>query len=176
MALSKITTESLLDGEITAAKFASGVGGKVVQVVNVTDLTKVAGTTTIPQDDTIPTSSEGFALFELAVTPTHASNKLHIHCTLNLNHTNSTLSNMACLFQDSGSAAIATTAHHQNQANAPCNLTLYHVMAAGTTSATTFKIRIGANSTGTVSTNASGTTRIHGGMMVCQMTITEIAV
>lgn len=37
MALSKITTESLLDGEITAAKFATGVGGKVLQVISVHD-------------------------------------------------------------------------------------------------------------------------------------------
>ena len=38
MALSKITTESLLDGEITAEKFATGVGGKVLQVVSVHDV------------------------------------------------------------------------------------------------------------------------------------------
>ena len=33
MALSKITTGSILDGEITTAKLASGTGGKVLQVV-----------------------------------------------------------------------------------------------------------------------------------------------
>ena len=54
MALSKITTESLLDGEITAAKFATGIGGKVVQVVRTQSGAVATGTTTSPGDDTIP--------------------------------------------------------------------------------------------------------------------------
>ena len=54
MALSKITTESLLDGEITTAKIANsqitsgklaaGVGGKVLQVVTYTDNTARSST------------------------------------------------------------------------------------------------------------------------------------
>ena len=83
MALSKITTESLLDGEITAAKFATGVGeSKVVQVVNVQSASYATGTTALPMDGSIPQISEGNEFMTLAVTPTSASNKLIIHVIL----------------------------------------------------------------------------------------------
>ena len=76
MALSKITTESLLDGEITAAKFATGVGGKVLQVITATDSTArtttsssyVTASNTVSADITLATtSSKVLVIASLAV-------------------------------------------------------------------------------------------------------------
>jgi hypothetical protein len=49
-----------------------------------------------------------------------------------------------------------------------------HYMAAGTTSATTFKVRIGAVTSGTITFNGIGSARKLGGVLASSITITEI--
>ena len=175
MALSKITTESLLDGEITAAKFATNVGGRVVQVVNVQTGAVVSGTTVMPVDNTIPQNNEGVEMLTLAITPTHASNKLLIQFFGVVSPGDGVLG--AALFQDSTAGALAaiwnaTTTDGET-------ITLSHYMAAGTTSATTFKIRIGGTGAGTHTLNGGPNgagNRSLGGVSASSITITEILV
>ena len=52
--------------------------GGVVQVVNTTTGAVATGTTTMPQDDTIPQNTEGDEYMTLAITPKDATNKLKI--------------------------------------------------------------------------------------------------
>ena len=187
MALSKITTESLLDGEITtakiadsqitAAKFASGVGGKVVQVVNTTTSAMATGTATIPVDDTIPQNTEGTEFMTLAITPTSASNKLIVSVEAELAYSASGTLVSIVLFQDSTASAIAiTTETLGGGANWFLTHSLAHYMTAGTTSATTFKVRSGGHQAGTVTFNGSAGARKYGGIANSSITIMEIAV
>lgn len=174
MALSKITTESLLDGEITAAKFATGVGGKVVQVVNVMDGAVGTGTTIMPADDTIPQNSEGDELFTLAITPTNSSNKLIIQAVVSMGASLATHCTIA-LFQDSTAGAIAVVSDYHTAGNSHCEHSLTHYMTAGTTSSTTFKIRGGGSNAGTYTFNGASASRHFGGVIASSITITEIS-
>jgi hypothetical protein len=174
MALSKITTESLLDGEITAAKFATGVGGKVVQVVNVQTGAAANGTTVLPDDDTIPQKTEGVEFMTLAITPTHASNKLLIQVILNVTSGVAVQTIGVALFQDTTAGALASQQIRTADALRGFQ-TFNHYMAAGTTSETTFKVRAGGSAAGTTYINGYSSGRVHGGTIASSITITEIS-
>ena len=155
MALSKITTESLLDGEITtakiadsqitAAKFASGAGGKVLQVVS--SLINTVSTTTVvfPADTSIPQNGEGVELTTLAITPTAADSTLHIYMQISGTKSNGAGVYM-CLFVDS--TADAVTGTHANNYGLPTCSTSLHILSAASTSARTYKMRVGPDSAG----------------------------
>ena len=70
MSLTQLRSRGILDGTITAGDFASGVGGKVLQVVSTTKTDKfsISGTLTF-------TDITGFSV---AITPASASNKILI--------------------------------------------------------------------------------------------------
>ena len=176
MALSKITTESILAGEITSSLLATGVGGKVVQVVNVLSGTVATGTTTMPYDDTIPQNSEGTEFLTLAITPTSSSNKLLIEGDAMFGCSAGSVNVSAGLFQDTTASALAAKGEGSLEANAPAELSMKHYMVAGTTSATTFKLRIGGASSSTITFNGTGGVRRLGACTLSSITITEISV
>jgi hypothetical protein len=120
----------------------ANVTGKVIQISTNQTAAHATSTSATPHDNTIPQSNEGLEVLTLAFTPTSSSNKLII--TANIMHGDPTGANMAlALFQDSGTDAIAATS--QNNPNMATG-SLIHVMTAGTTSETTFKLRIGPSS------------------------------
>ena len=150
--------------------------GKIVQVVNVTDGTTATGTTLVPPDNTIPQNTEGTEFMTLAITPTNASNKLLIQVVIigSLNITNN--ATMTALFQDSTANALAATMQAARQADVANTTAFNHYMTAGTTSATTFKVRAGPYFAGTYRFNgmASSAAQLFGGVSSSSITITEI--
>ncbi len=149
--------------------------GGVVQVVNTQTGALLTGSTTIPNDDTIPQNTEGNEFMTLAITPKAATNKLKIEVVVNL--AVATTGNLiAALFQDSTANALAAVATYTATSNGNFQLTFTHYMTAGTTSATTFKVRAGCNNAGTVTFNGAIGARLYGGVMASSITITEIAV
>lgn len=176
-------------GAITAAMLASSLdlsaktltlpangsrAGEVVQVVNTQTGAYAAFTTAIPHDDSIPQNNEGGECMTLAITPTNASNKLKIEVVVNAAHSAINQWIMA-LFQDSGADALAACGVNTVSAG-PSQGTLIHYMTAGSTSAITFKVRIGGNTGSTLYFNGSGAARKYGGVMASSITITEIKV
>ena len=146
-------------------------GGKVVQIVNVTDGAVATGTTTIPDDDTIPQSTEGDEYMTLAVTPTNASNNLKIDVVVT--HSSSTGARIvSSLFQDTTANALAASLILSGT-NFPTNVKYTYTMAAGTTSATTFKVRIGGLAAGTITFNGISSVPKLGGVIASSITITE---
>jgi len=129
----------------------------------------------IPLDDTIPQNSEGTELTAIAttITPKSATNVLEFECLVPYN-LGSAATVIAALFQDSTANAIA--AGWSGTAAAADNgfIILRHRMVAGTTSATTFKIRLGAAVAFTV--NGSSGNRFLGGVMAARLTVKEIQV
>jgi len=156
--------------------FAAAGGGKIVQIVNVTDSTTATGTTLVPPDNTIPQNTEGTEFMTLAITPTNASNKLLIQVVIvgSLNITNN--ATMTALFQDSTANALAATMQAARQADVANTTAFNHYMTAGTTNATTFKVRAGPYFSGTYRFNgmASSAAQLFGGVSSSSITITEI--
>ena len=144
----------------------------VVQVVNFTTGALQSGTTVLPADDTIPQITEGDEWFTLAITPKHADNKLLIQVVCNMGG-DSALDAALALFQDTTANALAVsfwTSYTNNRI-----FTINHFMTAGTTSATTFKVRGGSNA-GTTRLNGRGAARQYGGVASSGITITEYSV
>lgn len=155
---------------------ANALAGSIVQTKNVLYSTMSTGTTAIPNDDTIPQNTEGDEYFTLAITPNSATNKLLIRAWAHVSNDSGSISEAIALFQDStanalNSGFIVYTATTQY----PCLLYLEHYMDAGTTSETTFKIRIGGGS-GTTTINGINGARRLGGILISGMTIMEVKV
>ena len=151
------------------------VGGKVGQVVNTETGAASTGTTVIPADDTIPQNTEGDQYMSLSITPLNASSTLVIEAVVNASNSNAGTNLItAALFQDATAGALAVAAARApSGANLAC-VTLRHKMTAGTTSATTFKIRAGGDKAGTTTFNGELGNRLFGGTIASSITITEI--
>ena len=151
-------------------------GGKLLQVVNSTTSAVATGTTTSPEDDTIPQNTEGNEFLTLAITPASSSNKLFIEISCCFSHSDTSSSDMVmALFQDSTANALASAScGRQHTTNIAQTHSFNHYMAAGTTSSTTFKVRIGADASGTTTLNGVSGSRKHGGVMSSSITISEI--
>ena len=143
-----------------------------IQIVNTPNGSVATGTTTIPFDDTIPQNTEGNEYMTCAITPTNASSTLEIDV---LWCGGSSVANYmaVCLFQDSTANALAASWNAIYQANAPTSITIKYLMTAGTTSATTFKVRAGGITAGTTTFNGFGGNRHFGGVMASRITIKE---
>lgn len=150
----------------------AGGSGTVVQIVNTQTGALATGTTVLPLDDTIPQNNEGNEYMTLAITPTDVANNLRIDVTMFL-AANGGQWVSAALFQDTTANALAAFAGFSATANAERTIHFTHVMAAGTTSATTFKVRAGPNTAGTVTFNGTAGGRQFGGVMASSITITE---
>lgn len=143
-----------------------------VQFVSSASTAVATGTTVLPYDDTIPQSSEGVEVLTRAITPLATTDILRIQSTIHMSH--SAISQlMIALFQDSTADALAATASYQPTATGPVTVNLDYSMAAGTTSSTTFKIRIGGDATGTVTLNGQSAARRFGGVSASTLKITE---
>lgn len=163
-------TGATVSGAYTATA-ANALAGSVVQVVNYQTGALASGSTTIPDDDTIPQNTEGNEYMTLAITPKSATNKLRIDVVGNFSGLTEVLA--VALFQDSTANALASTRNLIDSGNS-ITVSFIHYMTAGTTSETTFKVRAGVR-TGTTYLNGSST-RKHGGVMASSITITEIKV
>ena len=156
----------------TATNFG---GGKVLQVVHVESGAVLTHTTVMPSDDTINTNSEGGELYTLAITPANASNKLIIQSIIHYSHSASNTFCTANLYQDSTAASLSTIGTNMERTGTDMtSMVGWHYMTAGTTSATTFKVRAGGNNSGTFTMNGMSGSRYGGGTHLSGMTIWEI--
>ena len=168
-----VDSGTIATGTILPADMANG-GNKVLQVVNVQDGAVATSTTVMGAvDDTIPQNTEGSEIMTLAITPTSATSKLKIEVVVNSSHSVDSWGVMA-LFQDTTANALASSFIYQDVATGSSIFTFNHYMTAGTTSATTFKVRAGSPSAGTFTFNGTGVGGRFGGTIASSITITEI--
>jgi len=128
----------------------------------------------IPLDDTIPQNTEGLEAITLAITPTSATNRLRIRAIVNGASSGSNQTHIAALFQGSTANALQVAAGFEAIGNNVISIPLQYEMVAGTTSATTFKIRMGSDSSTTYTLNGASAARLFGGVMAHTMVIEEI--
>lgn len=150
-------------------------GGSSVLVQRVISevATSATGTTLIPLDDTIPQKTEGDEYMTVSITPTNASNILYIEAVFFAVHSVPAWIS-AALFQDTTTNALAAITGFSPQAGGGAPLVFRHKMVAGTTSATTFKIRAGGHTAGTTTFNGNAGTRIFGGVIASSVTVSEL--
>lgn len=147
----------------------------IVQRVNTQTGAVATGATVLPTDNSIPQNIEGDEYMTLAVTPKDENNILYIDVVITLSSSQAGGAVSAALFQDSTAGALAATTHGYDIAGRLVTLNLTHKMTAGTASETTFKVRAGANGSGTTTFNGTAGGRIFGGVMASSVTITEVA-
>lgn len=147
--------------------------GVVVQYVSTNFSAVATGTTILPFDDTIPQNTEGDQYMTQAITPKSLTNRLSIEVTAMASPSIAEHIS-AALFQDATAGALAAIAHYQTTGAGAVILRIVYDMAAGTTSSTTFKVRIGPEGASTVTFNGSATARRFGGLGgVSNITIRE---
>lgn len=146
--------------------------GKVVQLVNTTDHAVNSGSTVLPWDDSIPQNTEGDEYMTLAITPNNTSNILKIDVIWN-GTSSSGIQLSAALFQDVTAGALSAGTTNINPGANEVQIVISHYMTAGTTSATTFKVRVGGASAATTTFNGTAAARTFGGVHGSSITITE---
>jgi len=150
--------------------------GDTVQMVSTSISSVVSCTTVMPYDDTIPQNTEGNEVLTLSITPTSATNKLVIEANITgASYTTDAIE--LALFQDSAADALACVQGGPGQGSNTGNFNLSYVMVSGTTSSTTFKIRLGGlkGYPEYINANYLGN-RVYGGKSMSTLKITEIQV
>lgn len=131
------------------------------------------GTTTMPFDDTIPQNDEGDEYLTQAITPTSAANLVDVAVVAHLANSASVRMSVA-LFQDSTANALAAIGHVLGGTGDDTNMYLTHRFLAGTTSATTLKVRAGGGAAGTTTFNGQAGARTYGGVDASSLTVSEV--
>lgn len=165
-------------GLLAIANGGTGVASSdpVIQQVRTVTGAVATGTTTVPLDDTIPQNTEGDQYITLAITPKNTANILVIEAGVACANTAAGNQNhIMSLFQDTTANALSSASQHTAVASAIIRVALKHYMTAGTTSATTFKIRVGNNAAGTTTVNGNSGARFFGGVHNSYLIITEYA-
>ena len=153
-----------------------GSTGVVVQMVNIQDGSRITGTNLMPAGNFIPDNTDGFELFELAITPKFATSQLKIDVVLNAEHTATNSYLIAAVYKDTDVPAIFTAFGRQpNSTNNPQQFSGTFFLPAGSTDLQTFKVRGGGGTAGTCSFNSQGGGLAQGGINYSSITITEIA-
>ena len=149
--------------------------GHIVQTVNTQTTSTIVGTTTIPYDDTIPQITEGFEVLTLNITPKSATNKLLINVVTILSAGVNSLPSTNLFVGTTANALATTFTHAYGEADNPLNHKLTHYMTSGSTSALTFRVRIGCNNSGSVTLNGREEVRKMGGALTSSITIMEVS-
>lgn len=125
----------------------------VAQVVEQDFSNLISSTGTIPYDNTIPQIGEGFEVMTASITPLNAANNLLVEAEIygSLNGGAGELS--AALFRDANANALAADSVTVPANGYLANVRLRVKVAAGSTTATTFRVRIGAAGTQNVAFN-----------------------
>jgi hypothetical protein len=146
----------------------------VIQIVYATDnAVSAALSTNIPFDDTIPQNDEGDQVFSQAFTPKSATSILEIIATTHMSAA-AAEHLIAALFVDSTANALAAVASYVGAGDKIVPVTLRYLVVSGSTSARTYKVRIGSAAQDVVMNGiVTGPARIFGGVLISSLRITE---
>lgn len=176
---------SIFKADGTSVVSSGGGVGTVVQTVRAELTTTGTGTTDMFWDDTIPQITEGDEILTCSVTPQFSTSKLLVQAELfGGEDSNTSASALMCaLFRDSTANAIVATgtAYQANDQfgtsieGGPMRLSVW--VDAGSTAATTFRLRGGLAGPGAGSAfrwNGANGGRRLGGALVTSITVQEI--
>jgi hypothetical protein len=156
-----------------AARTTLGFSGAVVDRAYAEYTANADLTATIPYDDTIPQNTEGTEILTATITPKATTNRVRIRFS-GFAESNGNVNVTVALFRDDGADAIQARGQVL-WGGSPEQLSLEHEHVPGTTSAVTYKIRVGPSAS-TIRFNGRVATRIYGGVAAATMVVEEIAV
>jgi hypothetical protein len=143
-----------------------------LQVINSSIGTLVTCSTTIPADNSIPQQgTEGTEVLTATITPKSSTSTLRIIFSAQVAQGSSGTLIGVALFQDATANALAAKMVGANNSGDRV-LYLEHIMTSGTTSSTTFKIKVGGSS-GTDYVNGRSTGQLMGGVSATSLIIIE---
>lgn len=146
--------------------------GAVVQVVTTGFPSSATTTTVIPNDDTIPQITEGGEFMTQAITPKATTDILVIEAVSLVANSGADYI-IGAIFQDSTANALSAMSLYSNDSNSTRQIVLGYSMAAGTASATTFRVRLGPSGANTLTFNGSAGARKFGAINKSYIKITE---
>lgn len=149
---------------------------RLIQRVSTYDTADYSTTATTPtMDDTIMQNTEGAEAFTLAITPTSTTSTLVITAIVHMG-ASTAMHSTAGIFQDTTASALAMAfGVVENSDDRMFTAVMKFEMAAGTTSATTFKVRFGGDLAGTKYVNRSGAGARFGNTVASSLVIEEYA-
>lgn len=159
--------------QMNSAATAPVWGGGVVQRAFTSYASNADLTTAIPADDTIPQNTEGTEIMTLAITPKSASNRIRIRFQA-WGVMDAAQYGAAALFVDTTADALAAEAVGGAAGQAPFQMLIEYEVSAASTTARTYKIRVGPAS-GTMRLNGRTTTRFFGGVSLATLIVEEVA-
>lgn len=171
------TAGTWASGPTTVQLYGAGVPlpGTVLQVRRTDTGAVSTGTTTIPDDDTIPQNTEGDEYMTQAITPSSSANALRVAASAMLANSNAgPASIVAALFIDSTANALKVGFETMPAASYPLGINLSHMQVANTGAAVTFKVRAGAGAAGTTTFNGAIGARKFGGVSNSYLHVEEI--
>jgi hypothetical protein len=126
----------------------------LVQYVNTSTNSIILLNSAFIRDDSKPQKTEGVEVLTATITPTNANNILIIRANAYGEAVAGTYMGIG-LFQDAADDALAVSSYYSHAAGWGAKGILSWSMTAGTTSATTFKIRCGRYSTASIYLNGN---------------------
>lgn len=158
--------------QVAAIAGADLPAGALIQSVASSYASNADLSTSIPADDTVPQNTEGTEILTQAITPVSASSVIEIEAVWNVSGASAALVTGA-LFVDSTAGALAASTSVPGATTLPAPGKLLYRESAGSTSARTYKLRIGPGS-GTVRLNGTTSGRLMGGTMKSWLVVREI--
>lgn len=149
--------------------------GSVLQCLQDTYTSNANLTVLIPDDDTVPTSTEGTQILSQAITPTDNTNKILCEVSLWGDHNvsvDASGSASAALFRGTTCIQVARAGNEGRERS----ISFSFLDSPATTSATTYTVRVGPNDGGDIiRLNGTTSARLFGGASSCTLTVMEIA-
>tara|TARA_R110000803_G_scaffold131372_2_gene198664 strand:- start:104 stop:910 length:807 start_codon:yes stop_codon:yes gene_type:complete len=168
-------TKTVVFGVMLADDITSAPPG-LVQLKYTQDGTLFTGSTAMVLDNTKPQNTEGTEWGTIAITPTNSANLLRIRFSAQGGTNAAGYQPILGLFQDSTVDAICARSTTLNGGTQSQMLELTHIMVAGTTSATTFKIRAGAPAAAIITINGYNGVANFNGVANATLSVEEITV
>ena len=161
--------------KITGADLKLSVLAALRNVARVEKTTHTQYNSTIPADNTIPQNTEGSEIFNVSHTPTNANNYIRVKAVIGYCHDSSTASFItAALFKDSGANAVAVQTRFVNiSTNNDGQIVIDYRVLAGSTSAATWRLRMGSSSGQTFTVSGRLNTALFDGVYISSMTVSE---
>lgn len=145
-------------------------GGTVLQIVT-GNIGALSGTTTVPLDNTVPTSTEGYKIWTTSFTPLSTTSKIVIQFSIIAASSGSNNTAICSVF--SGTTNLGSKAVRIVTANTSTDISFYKVLNNTSTATITISARLGNVSAGTSYCNQVATSTL-GGSLTSSFTITEI--
>lgn len=151
----------------------------VRQIVSTLDGAVAALTTVMPFDDSVPQITEGDEVMTVSITPEFDDSNLLIQAVGNFNENPGSGTRVCCmgLFVDSTANALAAAAVKPSQTDSePEQIIINHTLTSGSTTARTYRVRMGPETTATFTFNGENAVRRFGGVMASSIIVTEISI